>query len=60
MTAKSYLRKTKATPNMSVFFSVKAPQDSVGFEGQMASFMFTVVTTCSRVFVSLALQGLFA
>lgn len=45
---------------MSVFFSVKAPQDSVGFEGQMASFMFTVVTTCSRVFVSLALQGLFA
>lgn len=60
MTAKLYLRKTKATPNIPTVFSVKASQNSVGFEGQMASLMFTVMTTCSREFVSLALQGLFA
>lgn len=60
MTAKSYLRKIKTTPNTPIVFSVKAPQNSVSFEGQMASFMFTVVTTCSCEFVSLALQGLFA
>lgn len=60
MTAKSYLRKIKTTPNIPFVFSVKAPQNSVSIEGQMASFMFTVVTTCSREFVSLALQGLFA
>lgn len=41
-------------------FSVKASQGSVAFGGQMASSMFSVVTTCSCEFVSLALQGLFA
>lgn len=49
----------KHNPKVPVVFSVKSSQGSVAFGGQMASSMFTVVTTCSCEFVSLALQELF-
>lgn len=53
-------KEDKHSPKVPMVFSEKASQGSVAFGGQMASFMFTVVTTCSCEFVSLALQGLFA
>jgi len=45
ITAKSYLRTIKTIPSISTVFSVKAPQNSVSFEGQMTSFRFAVVLT---------------
>lgn len=60
MTVRSYLWKIKATPNNPVVFSIKSPKNCVVFEGQMAGFTLTVVTTCSHAFVSLALLWVFA